>query len=106
RFTSEVVETIEDVGDVRDQAFSADGRRWFVLRRGNPGRVLVFEFADPTDLAQPWVDSTDPWDGATVVSANTVARVDFSEPVDRNTINNDTVWVAGGTISPVHSEVI
>jgi DNA-binding beta-propeller fold protein YncE len=105
RLTTETVGLIEGVGDVYDMAFSSDGKKLFVLRRGNPGRILIFSWSDGTDVASPTVAGVDPWDGATVVPANTVVRVRFSEPVDRRTVNEENLWIAGGTISPVHAEV-
>jgi DNA-binding beta-propeller fold protein YncE len=106
RNTTETVEAIEVGGDIIDMNFASDGLRFFVVRRGNPGRVLVYSIADPNDHAAPFVVGVDPYNGAPDVSANAVLRVQFSEPMDRVTLASDTYAVSGGAINPGHGELI
>ncbi|MBI4604567.1 MAG: Ig-like domain-containing protein [Planctomycetes bacterium] len=85
-----VTYTVRLLGTVTDRA----GNR---LQNGG-GFSFSFTTGRQGDATGPTVVRTSPLDGATAVGANTPVVVELDEPVDPNSVSNETFLVRGGLV--------
>ena len=107
--TWQVVADLPASGDessyMQGLAISPDSQLIFAVEGGLASNVLVYHVADPNDVTPPTVLDHAPAADSVDQAVHVPIRVNFSEPIDRLTLNTTTFSVTDSSGAPVAGSI-